>query len=37
MKNSNRKYKIAAIVIAVLMILGMVAPYLYDAFVGVGK
>jgi hypothetical protein len=31
-KGSNRKYKIAAVVIALLMVIGMILPYLAGAF-----
>lgn len=30
-KDSNRKYKIAAVVIALLMVIGMILPYIADA------
>jgi hypothetical protein len=31
-KDPNRKYKIAAIIVALLMIVGMILPYVAGAF-----
>lgn len=28
MKNSNKKYAVAAVIIAILMVIGMILPYL---------
>ena len=31
-RDPNRKYKVAAIVISILMVIGLILPYIFSAF-----